>query len=54
MISTTNTMSVLHGASEDEVNNAYRMVTGLKTVRQQRQTQEHMNTGTQQSEQLQD
>ncbi len=41
MISTTNAMSVLHGACEDEVSNAYRMVTGLK---QDGNSDKHRNT----------
>ncbi len=40
MISTTKTTYVLHGASENEVNNAHMMVTGLKTGWQQRQPQD--------------
>ncbi len=40
MITTTNTMYVLHGGCEDEVNNGYRTVTGLK------QDETATNTGT--------
>ncbi len=48
MITTTNTMYVLHGACEDEVNNGYRTVTGLKQdgnsdKHRNRRTHEHSN-----------